>query len=137
MAFCLSRSRGAVGLIAALQLAVGCGGSHCSHWLLCCNADHQGAMKWEARLKMGRDDPIVIDDYMNAQYYGEIEASISPKPSIAAFSTPACKVGTPGQKEMVVFDTGSANLWVPNTRPFLSSHNIYDHQKSSTHLGAC
>lgn len=42
-------------------------------------------------------------------------------------------VGTPGQKEMVIFDTGSANLWVPNTRPFLSQKNIYDHSKSSTY----
>ena len=39
-----------------------------------------GAEKWEARL--GKDDPVIIDDYQNAQYYGEIS------------------VGTPGQKEM-------------------------------------
>ena len=77
---------------------------------------NMGVQKWEARLgAKGGEDPVIIDDYMNAQYYGEVE------------------VGTPGQKEMVVFDTGSANLWVPNTRPFLSSHNIYDHSKSSTY----
>jgi len=58
---------------------------------------------------------VVINDYMNAQYYGEIE------------------VGTPGQKEQVIFDTGSANLWVPNTKPFLSSHSVYSHGKSSTY----
>ena len=34
---------------------------------------------------------------------------------------------------MVIFDTGSANLWVPNKRPFLSGKNIYDHSKSSTY----
>merc|ERR1719326_431717 len=34
---------------------------------------------------------------------------------------------------MVVFDTGSANLWVPNKKPFLSSHNLYDHTKSSSY----
>jgi len=76
---------------------------------------NMGVQKWEARLGSKGEDPVIIDDYMNAQYYGEIE------------------VGTPGQKEMVVFDTGSANLWVPNTRPFLSSHNIYDHSKSSSY----
>ena len=76
---------------------------------------NMGAMKWESRLGAKGEDPVIIDDYMNAQYFGEIE------------------VGTPGQKEVVVFDTGSANLWVPNTRPFLTSHNIYDHSKSSTY----
>ena len=76
-------------------------------------AVNKGVEKWEARL--GKDDPIVIDDYQNAQYYGEIA------------------VGTPGQKEMVIFDTGSANLWVPNTKPFLSQKNVYDHTKSSTY----
>lgn len=60
-------------------------------------------------------DDVVINDYMNAQYYGEVQ------------------VGTPGQKEEVIFDTGSANLWVPNKKPFLSSHNLYNHGKSSTY----
>ena len=71
------------------------------------DAIQKGAEKWEARLDAGKDDPVVIDDYQNAQYYGEIS------------------VGTPGQKEMVIFDTGSANLWVPNT--------MYNHSKSSTY----
>jgi len=59
---------------------------------------------------------VVIQDYQNGQYYGEIT------------------VGTPGQKEMMIFDTGSANLWVPNKRPWFTSHNIYDHSKSSTYV---
>lgn len=73
-----------------------------------------GALKWQNRLG-GTTDPVVIDDFSNAQYYGEIE------------------VGTPGQKELVIFDTGSANLWVPNTKPWLSSHNVYDHSKSTSY----
>jgi len=72
---------------------------------------HLGA----ARLAAKTVGDVSIHDYQNAQYYGEIS------------------VGTPGQKEMVIFDTGSANLWVPNKRPFLSGKNIYDHSKSSTY----
>lgn len=76
---------------------------------------HLSATKHEAMLEGNGD--VVIEDYMNAMYYGEIE------------------VGTPGQKINVVYDTGSSNLWVPNTRPWLASvwHNIYEHGKSSTY----
>lgn len=42
-------------------------------------------------------------------------------------------VGTPGQKAEVIFDTGSANLWVPNTQPKGATKHIYDHSKSSTY----
>lgn len=58
---------------------------------------------------------VVINDFSNAQYYGEV------------------MVGTPGQPEQVVFDTGSANLWVPNRRPWFTSHSVYSHDKSSTY----
>jgi hypothetical protein len=58
---------------------------------------------------------VVIQDYQNAQYYGQIS------------------VGTPGQKENVVFDTGSANLWVPNKSPLFAGKNTYSHGKSSTY----
>jgi len=45
-------------------------------------------------------------------------------------------VGTPGQKINVIWDTGSSNLWVPNTRPWVATtwHNIYKHKKSSTYV---
>merc|ERR1712050_743751 len=64
----------------------------------------------------GSTGDVVINDYQNAQYYGQMT------------------VGTPGQKSNVIFDTGSSNLWVPNKSPFLAFKNIYDHSKSSTYV---
>eukprot|EP00411_Alexandrium_monilatum_P082920 CAMPEP_0175615934 /NCGR_PEP_ID=MMETSP0096-20121207/65623_1 /TAXON_ID=311494 /ORGANISM="Alexandrium monilatum, Strain CCMP3105" /LENGTH=385 /DNA_ID=CAMNT_0016921083 /DNA_START=79 /DNA_END=1236 /DNA_ORIENTATION=- len=63
----------------------------------------------------GSTADVVIQDYQNAEYYGDIA------------------VGTPGQAESVIFDTGSSNLWVPKTKPWFSSHKIYNHDKSSTY----
>jgi len=62
--------------------------------------------------------PIDIKDYQNAQYYGSIT------------------VGTPGQTFNVIFDTGSANLWVPNHKVGLVGllKHKYDSSKSSTYV---
>jgi len=62
-------------------------------------------------------DPVVIDDFENAQYYGPIT------------------VGTNGETVKVVYDTGSSNLWVPNKDccGATSSHSFYHHEKSSTY----
>ncbi|KAF1314355.1 Aspartic protease, partial [Globisporangium splendens] len=57
---------------------------------------------------------VVIKNYANVQYYGEVS------------------VGTPPQTFTVIYDTGSSNLWVPNTK--FGAHAVYDHIKSSTYV---
>jgi len=69
----------------------------------------------DASLVKTGPDSIVVNDYMNAQYYA------------------TAGVGTPTQEFSMIFDTGSANLWVPNKKPFLTKHALYDHSKSSTY----
>ncbi|RHY34871.1 hypothetical protein DYB32_002399 [Aphanomyces invadans] len=69
---------------------------------------------WDpAGMSLSDHGSVVIEDYGNAQYFGEIA------------------LGTPDQKFNVVFDTGSSNLWVPNK--LFGTHHVYNHKESSTY----
>ncbi|KAJ9451214.1 Lysosomal aspartic protease [Diplonema papillatum] len=59
---------------------------------------------------------VPISNYQNAQYYGPIT------------------IGTPPQSFLVVFDTGSSNLWVPGVKPNIVGHNRYHPEQSSTYV---
>ena len=58
---------------------------------------------------------IVINDYLNAQYYGDVS------------------IGNPAQTVSVVFDTGSSNLWVPTKNKWFQHHRVYKHAKSKSY----
>jgi len=87
--------------------------------------DHEFVQSVVARAAEGRkasfalkgDGSIVINDYQNSQYYGEIS------------------LGKPQQKFDVIFDTGSSDLWVASSKCDSSCgrHSKYYSTRSSTY----
>lgn len=68
---------------------------------------------------LGASQKINIKDFMDAQYFIEVE------------------VGTPAQKFTVVPDTGSSNLWMYSKSCWSIpcwTHTLYDSKKSSTYV---
>jgi hypothetical protein len=81
------------------------------------NLDVQAeALKLNNRYAKKANGEVIINNYQNAQYYGEVS------------------VGSPPQVMDVIYDTGSSNLWVPNTKNRLSQHRIYDNTLSETYV---
>jgi phytepsin len=70
--------------------------------------------------QIGNPSPVNLDSFSDAQYYGPVT------------------LGNPAQNFLVLFDTGSSNLWVPSTKCPLwqiscDLHSKYDSAKSQTY----
>lgn len=76
--------------------------------------------EWRSKISIN-DNSIPITNFEDTEYYGPIS------------------IGTPPKTFMVIYDTGSSNLWVPSVKcngaifPACKNHTKYDSAKSSTY----
>lgn len=82
------------------------------------NIVRRAAAGQKLKYHMKDDGSIVINDYENSQYYGEIS------------------LGNPGQTFEVIFDTGSSDLWVASSQcdDSCGRHSKYDSTASSSYV---